>query len=387
MDTANPPHPGDIRVTGLYKYSAVTLGAAVFIGGALLLRYLHIQGLETIFPVLLDQTALFLVMGAMAGLLALLLALFFYSPLFLLSGSEISDDSSPSVSTRDKILCWFGLLEWSRTSLNQLKQDGKSPSGHLLGIQLVSALATTIAWVLPAAALQYGFVGVASDFWLVAIPCMLIAVWILGCLFQPRLWGTSWLPWLFFILFGLLTSGVFALLLVHETGSDASSAVGELAAVMLVSVFYAVMLTALFAARYRGIATLKINAYGLLAVVILLALLIPNQLLTLAGRSAGLEAQSQQVILPWPLPLEFSTPVTAISGAARTAKSRPSLAVPEMRSANPSSSWNRFATVFHFGAVDVLCNPSAGIPGGVMPQTCMVIRDGKLLSRFERLPR
>lgn len=358
----------------LAGYSLVLAGT-VLVGAALLLRYLHFQGMETIFPYLFDQTTLFLLMAVMVGFLLVLIAFFFAWPLTFLASVE-EDDSRP-ISRLDRLLCFMGLLEWARTCFTtQPTPPRRSPA--LMSV--IASLALLLAWWLPAfvAETRGGFDGVVI---LAGLAAFVLAVWLLGCLFSPaRLWQGFWRAALF-LATGLLTSWMAALALVAGLTQDARPGIGELTAVALVALFYAVILTTVIDQRRKGVSATSLSFKVGTVFLLFFAVLLPEQILIAAGRFAGLESGHQQVLLPCPLPGE-STEVSTI--AAKPVTKTKAKQATQPSTPLPEQAWVGFATVFHFGAVDVLCNPDAERPGWIIPQTCLLLRDGRPVTRFAR---
>lgn len=361
------------------KSSGTLLGVAVVIGAALLLRYLHIQGLQHLFPSILDQTGLFLAMGALAGLVTLLLAGSLYVPLTMLDTTH-QPDHPANTASRDGLLCRFGLLKWSRDCMKPLSPGEKFSSKCGFSILLIF-VAPSIAWLLPAAALEYGYVSIGTSFGVLLLACLLAATWLLSCVFQPR--GAGWLSWLAFIGMGVVIVWPYGVLLANLEQRADIPAFGEIGAIMLLALLYGVLLAVFYIAKRSGTPSNRIHAYGLSLVATFLIILIPGPMLELVGRFAGLEAEHQQVMLACPLPAEFSQ-TASTSPATQQQKKSAALASPEKR---PATAWIQFATVFNLGGITVLCNPDAVTPGWTIPQRCLVARDGKPYGSFERHPK
>lgn len=324
----------------------VLIGGVVLIGGGILLSYLYILGIESVFPLLLDKTSLFIFMAAMTGILTFYLAFSFTFPLFAFSAPEI-------------------------------------PGRHWMFRAIVVTFAMMIAWNVPMLAVALGWVGWIG-FLFVFVVLLATAVCLLAFCSQDRAPGSQWPGWLWFLLTGFLSATLFSWILM--TGFPISEyPSGEHLLFAVVTVGYAAFWMGISAARRRGQERWKTYVIVVIGFAGMIIIHAHEAIFIAAGKFAKIERSNQKVLLPSPLPPEILLAQPGNVTLTKPVKGQAD---------NSSQTWLHFATSFHFGSLDVLCNPkpdakgrpiAADDKGNPIAEICLVVRDSKPLSTFDRV--
>lgn len=340
-------------------------------GNALLLRYLHVQGIEVVYMDLLSAPQAGLPILGLTMLLLLVLALGFAMPVWLLGGmlQEVSDATIPEQPARPVSLVPPRASEWIRrlglwpqwciwrngreekiaatTSVPSRRWGGLFPALSLIGV----------GWGLQTwGVLRENDLPTYAVAAAISVVSFLIGIAVARVLHKPSAW---WVGFGFIHLF----SGLFVLLFLFMASAALDG--HTLLAVMVTLLIYvfAILIYVRTATRANQPGQRFFGAFpeswsrwwpGLLAVAFLtieLVFLQGDQLLRRAGQLVGIENKGQALLLLPPPRGDEQTQWLP-------------------------SGWHTFPINFHFGALDVPCEDPDG--------RCYLVRDGVVLSFFIR---
>lgn len=378
---ANDPAPPCLPRGGKTAFGITT----ALVSGTLLLRYLHIEGIEIVFLDIMSTPSVGLpILVLFTGLLTFLV-LMFVIPIWLIghllteqntSGTGGNFSTSCSLCS-DETLCVLGLLgrkqqkqQLGGTQASTSPVSGNEPKrGHWLSVLVIGA-----AW---AAQLYAAIDGRAWNDWatisLIVLPPLLAAALLAR-------WQRRSIWWLLqfgaVLIFACVQVTLFAFL-VHKTSDEANPILAGSLALLL-------YLWVLVVYLYANESNVKTGKNGkmppafrvtpawawrwlpLLASFIYLGsltlFLSESFLLNRAAEIVGIKSHNRQILLQT---LRDAEPTTeSICGQS---------------TGNTARTWQCFDTAYHFGAIEIFC--AAPTTCG---QTCYLARDGQISSAFTR---